>query len=146
MIVKKKPVRIIFSITPAKGEWTLMDFRNIYSDISFSLQKLNIFFITGIKFFYKRALQLLANMFNMEEDYIIGTFLHPNYKQLRGASNTQITDCYSTCRQLIHHEQPTNDIVEEIYELPTKKTKPCMSTLMDKQKNTNPAQMKLIDT
>jgi hypothetical protein len=71
----------------------------------------------------------------MEEDYIIGTFLHPNYKQLHGASNTQITDCRPTCRQLIHHEQPTNDIVEEIYEPPTKKTKPCMSTLMGKQKN-----------
>ncbi|CAF3458169.1 unnamed protein product, partial [Rotaria sp. Silwood2] len=36
----------------------------------------------------------------MDEDYIIGAFLHPNYKQLIGASSTQIADCYTTCRLL----------------------------------------------
>ena len=41
-----------------------------------------------MKIFYKRALQLLNNMFNMDEDYIMGAFLHPNYKQLRGATSS----------------------------------------------------------
>ncbi|CAF4914765.1 unnamed protein product [Rotaria sp. Silwood1] len=89
---------------------------------------------SGMKFFYKRALQLLSSMFNMGEDYIIGAFLHPNYKQLRGASSTQIADCYTTCRLLIGPYQSSTETNEIIYEPQEKKAKIFMSTLMDKQK------------
>ena len=86
-----------------------------------------------MKFFYKRALQLLNNMFNMDEDYIMGAFLHPNYKQLRGAASSQIADCYATCRLFVRTDKTDVDIVEENYEPPTKRPKVFMSTLMDKQ-------------
>ena len=36
-------------------------------------------------------------MFIIQNDYVVATFLHPNYRQLRGATPTQITDCYYTC-------------------------------------------------
>ncbi|CAF3010358.1 unnamed protein product [Rotaria sp. Silwood2] len=89
---------------------------------------------SGMKFFYKRALQLLSSMFNMDEDYIIGAFLHPNYKQLRGASSTQIADCYTACRLFIGPCQSSTETNEIIYEPQEKKAKIFMSTLMDKQK------------
>jgi len=69
----------------------------------------------------------------MEDDYIIGAFLHPNYKQLRGATDSQVADCYRTCRHFIEAHQPSIDVIEEDYEPPTKKTKVFMSMLMDKQ-------------
>ncbi|CAF3298386.1 unnamed protein product [Rotaria sp. Silwood2] len=89
---------------------------------------------SGMKFFYKRALQLLSSMFNMDEDYIIGAFLHPNYQQLRGASSTQIADCYTACRLFIGPCQSSTETNEIIYEPQEKKAKIFMSTLMDKQK------------
>ncbi|CAF1155583.1 unnamed protein product [Rotaria sordida] len=89
---------------------------------------------SGMKFFYKRALQLLSSMFNMNEDYIIGAFLHPNYKQLRGANSTQISDCYTTCRLFIGPCSSSTETNERIYEPQEKKAKIFMSMLMDKQK------------
>jgi hypothetical protein len=55
-------------------------------------------FFLGIRFFYKRALHLLTSLFTMEEDYIVAAFLHPNYKQLRGAIHSQMANCYAACR------------------------------------------------
>ena len=69
----------------------------------------------------------------MEEDYIMGTFLHPNYKQLRGASSSQVVDCYSTCRLYFRPDQTDIDIIQHNYEPPTKKNTIFMATLMDKQ-------------
>ena len=51
-----------------------------------------------MRFFYKRAYELLHSMFIIQNDYVVATFLHPNYRQLRGATSTQITDCYHACR------------------------------------------------
>jgi hypothetical protein len=91
----------------------------------------------GIRFFYKRAAQLLSTMFTMEDDYIMASFLHPNYKQLRGATNSQINDCHSTCRLFLVPASPYPEIVEadENYEPPSKKIKSFMSSLMDKKTN-----------
>jgi hypothetical protein len=73
-------------------------------------------------------------MFNMEEDYIMGAFLHPNYKQLRGASSVQVDECHSTCRIFVRPDQSSADLVIEDYAPPLKKTKVFMSTLMDQKK------------
>lgn len=73
-------------------------------------------------------------MLTIEEDYVIGAFLHPNYKQLRGANSSQMTECHEGCRQFIQHDSSVDQLVEEIHEPPTKKTKIFMSTLMDQQK------------
>jgi hypothetical protein len=34
----------------------------------------------------------------MEEDYIVAAFLYPNYKQLRGATHSQMANYYAACR------------------------------------------------
>ena len=60
-------------------------------------------------------------MFIMKEEYIIGAFLHPDYKQLRGASSSQIADCYATCRLLIGTHDSITDVIQENYELQAKK-------------------------
>ena len=52
----------------------------------------------GIRFFYRRAYELLKKMFLLESDHVLAAFLNPNYKQLRGATPTQIADCYHRCR------------------------------------------------
>jgi hypothetical protein len=70
----------------------------------------------------------------MKDDYIVGAFLHPNYKQLKGANSSQIADCHSTCRLFVQADQSSLDIIEENFEPPIKKTKIFMSTLMDNQK------------
>ncbi|CAF4280262.1 unnamed protein product [Rotaria magnacalcarata] len=88
-------------------------------------------------FFYKRASQLLENMFIMEEEYIMAAFLHPNYKQLRGASSSQVAECYTTSRQSIVHDQSSAEIILDNYEPQAKKAKIFMSTLMDKQRQQN---------
>ena len=59
------------------------------------------FLIVGLKFFSARALQLLSSMFQLDDMHVMGAFLHPNYKSLRSASQTQIDDCHQTCRRLI---------------------------------------------
>ncbi|CAF2226325.1 unnamed protein product [Rotaria magnacalcarata] len=84
-----------------------------------------------------RASQLLENMFIMEEEYIMAAFLHPNYKQLRGASSSQVAECYTTSRQSIVHDQSSAEIILDNYEPQAKKAKIFMSTLMDKQRQQN---------
>ncbi|CAF3536064.1 unnamed protein product [Rotaria sp. Silwood1] len=99
-----------------------------------------------IKFFYKRAVQLLDKMFTMEDDYIRASFLHPNYKQLRGATKEQIESCYNFCRDFILPSNTMNDSIrtdENIIQPPAKKLK-FMTQLMDK-KETAPASADEID-
>ena len=76
-------------------------------------------------------------MFTMEDDYVMAAFLHPNYKQLRGATNSQIADCHSTCRLFLRPDSSSPVIIEgeEDYEPPTKKSKHFMTSLMDKRNN-----------
>ena len=73
-------------------------------------------------------------MFTMEDDYITAAFLHPNYKQLRGATNTQIAECHSTCRLFLVADSANSvgEEQQESYEPPNKKSKSFMSSLMDK--------------
>ncbi len=59
----------------------------------------------------------------MEDDYIIDTFLYPNYKQIRGTTRQQIADCHTTCRLFIQPGQADLDIIDDNYEPPTKKLK-----------------------
>jgi hypothetical protein len=86
-------------------------------------------------------------MFTMEDDYIMAAFLHPNYKQLRGATNSQITDCHSTCRLFLVPASPHSEIIEEEerYEPPSKKIKSFMSSLMDKKNNRNDSDIDEVD-
>ncbi|CAF2124150.1 unnamed protein product [Rotaria magnacalcarata] len=87
-----------------------------------------------MKFFYKRAIQLLDNTFNLEDDHIRASFLHPNYKQLRGATKTQIKSCHAYCRILVLPDTTGDDPVisdKDISEPPSKKSK-FMLQLMDK--------------
>ncbi len=102
--------------------------------MSLSKSKFLLFFL-GIRFFYKRATHLISTMFTMEDDYIMATFLHPNYKQLHGATSSQIADCHSTCRLFLLPGSSPPVVVEEDegYEPPTKKSKSFMSSLMDKR-------------
>ncbi|CAF4531594.1 unnamed protein product, partial [Rotaria magnacalcarata] len=66
-----------------------------------------------------------------------GCFLHPNYKQLRGASSSQVAECYATSRQSIVHDQSSAEIILDNYRPQAKKAKIFMSTLMDKQRQQN---------
>ncbi|CAF4379067.1 unnamed protein product, partial [Rotaria magnacalcarata] len=77
------------------------------------------------------------NMFIMGEEYIMAAFLHPNYKQLRGAISSQVAECYTTSRQSIVHDQSSAEIILDNYEPQAKKAKIFMSTLMDKQRQQN---------
>ena len=83
----------------------------------------------------------------MEDDYIIATFLHPNYKQLRGATSSQIANCHATCRRFLFPDSPSAGIVEEDedYEPPMKKSKPFMTLLMDKRNNRENSSLDEVD-
>ncbi|CAF3228596.1 unnamed protein product, partial [Rotaria sp. Silwood2] len=85
----------------------------------------------------RRAAQLLENMFIMEEEYIIGAFLHPNYEQMRRATSSQIEGCYAKCRQSLIHDPLGADIIVDNYEAEAKKPKLFMSTLRDNQDERN---------
>jgi hypothetical protein len=76
-------------------------------------------------------------MFTMEDDYIMAAFLHPNYKQLRGAPSSQVADCHSTCRLFLLPDPSPSVIIEEVenYEPPMKRSKHFMTSLMDKRNN-----------
>ncbi|CAF3570727.1 unnamed protein product [Rotaria socialis] len=100
-----------------------------------------------MKFFYKRAIQLLDNMFNLEDDHIRASFLHPNYKQLRGATKTQIKSCHAYCRGLVLPNTTGDDPVisdKDICEPPSKKSK-FMLQLMDKNETVKEPGMNEID-
>ncbi|CAF3950911.1 unnamed protein product [Rotaria sp. Silwood1] len=74
-------------------------------------------------------------MFTIEDDHIRASFLHPNYKQLRGATKAQIESCHAHCRNFILPANTTNDSMrtdEKITEPPSKKLK-FMAQLMDKK-------------
>ncbi|CAF4802094.1 unnamed protein product [Rotaria socialis] len=64
-----------------------------------------------MQFFYKRAIQLLDNMFNLEDDHIRASYLHPNYKQLREATKTQIKSCHVYCRGLVLPDTTGDDLL-----------------------------------
>lgn len=86
-------------------------------------------------------------MFAMEDEYIIATFLHPNYKQLRGATKAQIADCHTTCRLFLTPDSSDSPIIEEneTYEPPSKKVKSFMCSLMDTRKNRADSQIDEVD-
>jgi hypothetical protein len=91
-----------------------------------------------MKFFYKRAIQLLDIMFTIEDDHIRASFLHPNYKQLRGATKMQILSCHEYCQGFVLPATMDDDPVtadEDTHEPPAKKLK-FMSKLMDKKQTT----------
>lgn len=87
----------------------------------------------GMSFFAKRSLHLLESMFKIESIHVMGTFLHPNYKQLRHATKMQIIDCHSLCRLAIPASScsiVSND-QDDISEPVTKKPKRFLESLMD---------------
>jgi hypothetical protein len=89
-----------------------------------------------MKFFYKRAIQLLDTMFTIEDDHIRASFLHPNYKQLRGATKMQIRSCHAYYENSVLPAAMDDDpvrIEEDTCEPPAKKLK-LMSQLVDKKK------------
>ena len=74
-------------------------------------------------------------MFTMEEEYIVSAYLHPNFKQLRGATHSQIANCYAACRiTIVPHASPSAAPSEEEDEQTNKNGKRLMTTLMDKKK------------
>jgi hypothetical protein len=74
-------------------------------------------------------------MFTIEEDYIVAAFLHPNYKQLRGATHSQMANCYTACRiSLVPNTSSLLAPSEEEDEQTNKNGKRLMVTLMDKTK------------
>ena len=87
----------------------------------------------GLKFFSKRAYQLLSSMFQLEDIHVMGAFLHPNYKAPRSASSAQIDNCHQACRRLI---AVTSEALEIILDQPDdepqqKKQKIFLESLMD---------------
>ncbi|CAF3042371.1 unnamed protein product [Rotaria socialis] len=99
------------------------------------------------EFFYKRAIQLLDNMFKLEDDHIRASFLHPNYKQWRGATKTQIKSCHAYCRGLVLPDTTGDDPVisdKDVCEPPSKKSK-FMLQLMDKNEIVKEPGMNEID-
>lgn len=82
-------------------------------------------------------------MFIIPNECIVATFLHPNYRQLRGATPTQITDCYQKCRSSFLPADPSANVDEDEDEYSAgttdepqpKKAKLLMTKLMDKQSN-----------
>jgi hypothetical protein len=74
----------------------------------------------------------------MEEDYILAAFLHPNYKQLRGATHSQMANCYTACRiSLLPNASSLSAPSEEEDEQTNKNGKRLMVALMDKSKKRN---------
>lgn len=58
-------------------------------------------------------------MFTMENEYVLAAFLHPNYKQLRGATDSQAASCHAFCRSSVtpqssHGEPVAQDDDEQI--------------------------------
>ncbi|CAF1524806.1 unnamed protein product [Adineta ricciae] len=87
----------------------------------------------GMKFFAKRAQQLLNSMFQVDDIHVIGAFLHPNYKTLRFATSTQIDCCHQRCRNAAIPEGIDNAQDEEapVCEPKQKRQKVFMKSLMD---------------
>ncbi|CAF3329824.1 unnamed protein product [Rotaria sp. Silwood2] len=89
----------------------------------------------GMKLFAKRASQLLESMFKIENLHAMGTFLHPNYKQLRNATQMQIIECHRSCRMAIPASSTSTTIssndCNDINEPLAKKPKLFLESLMD---------------
>ncbi|CAF3622568.1 unnamed protein product [Rotaria socialis] len=89
----------------------------------------------GMSFFAKRSIQLLESMFKIENLHVMGTFLHPNYKQLKHATQIQIIECHNSCRLAIPPSSTStysvSDDNNEINEPLTKKPKRFLESLMD---------------
>jgi hypothetical protein len=79
-------------------------------------------------------------MFLLEGDHIVAAFLHPNYKQLRGATTNQIADCYHLCRCVLLPADPMEveenneeaTVTDSIAEPRSKRPKLLITSLMDK--------------
>ncbi|CAF4914167.1 unnamed protein product [Rotaria socialis] len=86
-------------------------------------------------------------MFKLEDDHIRASFLHPNYKQWRGATKTQIKSCHAYCRGLVLPDTTGDDPVindKDVCEPPSKKSK-FMLQLMDKNEIVKEPGMNEID-
>ena len=103
-----------------------------YVEYSYDLSPI---FYLGMKFFAKRALKLLESMFKIESLHVMGAFLHPNYKQLRHATQMQISECHRSCRMEIATSPTLNNVssddCNDITEPLTKKRKVFLESLMD---------------
>ncbi len=90
---------------------------------------------SGMSFFAKRSSQLLGSMFKIKNLHVMGTFSHPNYKQLRNATQLQIIECHDSCRLVISSSStssiPVSNDNNEIDEPLTKKPKRFLESLMD---------------
>jgi hypothetical protein len=107
-----------------------------------------LFLLSGVRFFFKRASQLLSAMFTIEDDHIMAAFLHPNYKQLRGATSSQIDDCHSTCRMFVLPRSSSSSPInadDVCNEPPLKKNKSLMTSLMDKTSKRNQSSSDEVD-
>jgi hypothetical protein len=85
-----------------------------------------------MKFFAKRAHQLLNSMFEVDDIHVMGAFLHPNYKTLRFATSSQIDYCHQTCRNATTTDVIDDSQEEESFGEPIqKKQKLFLESLMD---------------
>ncbi|CAF4179202.1 unnamed protein product [Rotaria sp. Silwood2] len=103
-----------------------------YEEYSYNLSPI---FYLGMKLFAKRASQLLESMFKIKNLHVVGTFLHPNYKQLRNATQMQIIECHRSCRMAIPPSSTSATVssndCSDINEPLTKKRKLFLESLMD---------------
>ncbi|CAF1643734.1 unnamed protein product, partial [Rotaria magnacalcarata] len=86
-------------------------------------------------------------MFILEDDHIRASFLHPNYKKLRGATKTQIKSCHGYYRDLVLPATMGDDLVrsdKDTCEPPSKKNK-FMLQLMEKNETVKEPCMSEID-
>ncbi|CAF4456427.1 unnamed protein product [Rotaria sp. Silwood2] len=97
------------------------------------LNNQNLISCLGMRFFAKRSLHLLETMFQIEDLHVMGTFLHPNYKQLKYATPNQIINCHNSCRSKISTSSTTSisDDHSSTYEPLSKKPKRFLELLMD---------------
>jgi hypothetical protein len=87
-------------------------------------------------------------MFTIEDDHIMAAFLHPNYKQLRGATSSQIKDCHSMCKMFVlpaSSSSPPVSIDDNYNEPPLKKNKSLLTSLMDKSARRNQSSVDEVD-
>ncbi|CAF4481727.1 unnamed protein product, partial [Rotaria sp. Silwood2] len=103
-----------------------------YEEYSYNLSPI---FYLGMKLFAKRASQLLESMFKIKNLHVVGTLLHPNYKQLRNATQMQIIECHRSCRMAIPPSSTSATVssndCSDINEPLTKKRKLFLESLMD---------------
>ena len=120
----------------SKSERTMRGGEFVSSSLIWQIHMIYLtIFCLGMSFFAKRSLNLLESMFKIENMHVMGTFLHPNYKQLKYATQIQIIECHCSCRLAIPASStstyPTTNDDNRIDEPPTKKPRRFLESLMD---------------